>query len=185
MYPIFIDKNEEFTCKITVEGADNSTSNPRLLLKTKNWNLMFEGKVKNGQCIIPMKKLASLIGEGETGSITLEVIVDDTVLTPWQNTFEARVSKKVKVDVAESTVSLKPTIVVEVTRPTEVVKKVQPKSFTSILKENNINYTNARDNIKQVNKLFKTYINSIDINESKKIMNNYKSFMKTSLLNTK
>jgi hypothetical protein len=186
MYPLFIDKNEEFNCKITIEGADNGTANPRLLLKTKKWDLMFEGVVKNGQCIIPLKKLSSLIGEGETGEIKLEVIVDDTLLVPWENTFEAKVSKKVKVDVSESYTSTKPKIVVEVA-PAKKQQYISPtvNGFSSILKEHNINSANAKFNTKKINKLFKEYISLTSEKDAAKLMNGYKTFIKTALINSK
>jgi hypothetical protein len=193
MYSLFIDKNEEFACKIVIEGADSSKSSPRLFIKTKNWDLVFEGKIKDGQCIIPLKKLSSVINEGDKGDIRLEVIVDDTVLIPWENTFEAKVSKKVKVDVAENTASSnKPKIVVEVqsNKPTtqilpSQVKQNSNKTFVDILKEHNITYQNISENRKKVSKLFNEYAKTVDQNRYKYMMNNYKQFMKETLLSIK
>lgn len=101
-YNVFRDRNENFSCDISLEGASLGNTQARLILETKDWNLLFEGKIdSNGKCTIPIKKL-SILNEGATGNIRLEVIADDTVFTPWEDEFKVKVSKKVAVKVHES-----------------------------------------------------------------------------------
>lgn len=101
-YNLFKDKNENFSCDISLEGASLGDTEARLILETSDWNLLFEGKIdSNGKCTIPIKKL-SILNEGTTGNIRLEVIADGTIFTPWEDEFKVKLSKKVAVKVHES-----------------------------------------------------------------------------------
>ncbi len=101
-YNLFKDKNENFSCDISLEGASLGETEARLILETSDWNLLFEGKIdSNGKCTIPIKKL-SILNEGTTGNIRLEVIADGTIFTPWEDEFKVKLSKKVAVKVHES-----------------------------------------------------------------------------------
>ena len=51
------DKNEEFICDISVDGANIDETQARIIIESNDWTLMFNGEVKNGKCIIPIKKL--------------------------------------------------------------------------------------------------------------------------------
>jgi hypothetical protein len=98
-YKIFRDRAETFECKVHVEGASLSNTKVRLLIKSSEWNLYFDGKMgANGRCTIPLKKI-SILSEGLKGTISLEVTVDDTVFYPWEETFQVQASKKVKVEI--------------------------------------------------------------------------------------
>lgn len=101
-YNVFRDKPESFSCDISLEGASIGDTQARLILETSDWNLLFEGKIdSNGKCTIPIKKL-SILNEGVTGNIRLEVIADGTVFTPWEDEFKVKTSKKVAVKIHES-----------------------------------------------------------------------------------
>lgn len=99
-YKLYTDKAEEFTCDIAVEGVKAEDTEVRLIVESDDWTLMFVGEVKKGQCVIPMKKL-SILNEGATGTIRLEVNADGTLFTPWEDTFVVKASKKVTVKVNE------------------------------------------------------------------------------------
>lgn len=101
-YQVFIDKSENFTCEIELEGAKLKDTQVRLVLETENWNLLFNGEIdRNGKVNIPIKKL-SLFEEGDHGSIKMEVIAEGTVFIPWEQEFEAKRSKKVMVSFNEN-----------------------------------------------------------------------------------
>ena len=101
-YQVFIDKSENFTCDIELEGAQLKDTQVRLVLETENWNLLFNGEIdRNGKVNIPIKKL-SLFDEGDHGSIKMEVIAEGTVFIPWEQEFEAKRSKKVMVSFNEN-----------------------------------------------------------------------------------
>jgi hypothetical protein len=101
-YQVFIDKSENFTCEIELEGAQLKDTQVRLVLETENWNLLFNGEIdRNGKVNIPIKKL-SLFDEGDHGSIKMEVIAEGTVFIPWEQEFEAKRSKKVMVSFNEN-----------------------------------------------------------------------------------
>ena len=69
-YKLYIDKNEIFVCKISLDGASMINAESRILVTTSNLNLMFEGDIdKDGNCSIPIKKLKGLLGENDKGKI--------------------------------------------------------------------------------------------------------------------
>jgi len=99
-YKVYKDINEEFSCDIEIEGADKSKTEARLVLESEDWNIMFTGQIKNGKCIIPMKKL-NIFNENQVGNIRLEVIAEGNLFIPWQDKFKVKLSKKVTVKVNE------------------------------------------------------------------------------------
>jgi len=178
MYSLFIDKNDEFSCKISIEGADAKSASPRLFLQTNQWGLVFEGKIENGRCIIPLKKLKSILNEGEKGTIKLEVVADDSLIVPWESEFEAKVSKKVTINEISNTGARKnnnPQITVS------SVKESSKKSFVDILKEHKINIRNISKNPKVVNKCFKQYLDTLDKREIKYLSENKSHLIKNIL----
>ena len=106
-YKLYKDKAEEFVCDIAVEGVSQGDTEVRLIVESEDWTLMFSGEIKNGKCVIPIKKL-SLFNEGQTGNIRLEVNADGNLFTPWEDRFVVKMSKKVTVNMNESKQSTKP-----------------------------------------------------------------------------
>lgn len=109
-YSVFKDKSEDFTCEISVEGANLNNTEARLILESDEWSLVFNGEIdRRGKCVIPMKKL-SILEEGLTGKIKLEVIAEGSIFTPWEDEFKVKMSKKVSVKLNETkTTPKKPT----------------------------------------------------------------------------
>lgn len=102
-YKIFRDKAEILTCDMEISGANLTTSKARIIVEGKNLTYMFEGSIDaQGKCKIPLKKM-NFLNENERGIIKLEIIVDDTVFTPWEDNFVAVDSKKVTAKAFEST----------------------------------------------------------------------------------
>ena len=100
-YPIYKDKSEIFSCDIRIEGASQEDAKARLLLECDNWNIFFDGEIKNGKVTIPIKKM-NILNEGVRGRIKLEIIAEDTVFTPWEDDFKIKMSKKVTVSMNDS-----------------------------------------------------------------------------------
>ena len=100
-YKLFKDKSEDFICDIAVEGVNQSDTEVRLIVESEDWTLMFTGEIKNGKCIIPIKKL-NILNEGQTGNIKLEVNADGNLFTPWEDKYIVKVSKKVTVSLNEN-----------------------------------------------------------------------------------
>ncbi len=98
-YKVYRDKEESFECNIQIQGAKLSSSQARLVFDHEICNIVFYGKVyKDGKCIIPLKKM-TFYPEGSSGRIRLEVIVDDTIFIPWEETFTVEGAKKVSVQI--------------------------------------------------------------------------------------
>jgi len=101
-YPVYIDKNENFSCDIEIEGAQLKDTQVRLVLETGEWNLLFNGEIdRSGKVNIPIRKL-NILEEGARGIIKMEVIAEGSVFTPWEQDFEAKRSKKVMVSFNEN-----------------------------------------------------------------------------------
>jgi hypothetical protein len=109
-YKLYRDRDETFECKINVEGTSLANSTARLSLESDQWNIFFLGKIyRDGRCIIPLKKM-SLYQEGTIGKARLEIIIDDTIFVPWEETFIVEGAKKVTVEIrpqAKVSVNLK------------------------------------------------------------------------------
>ena len=100
-YKLFKDKSENFICDIAVEGVNQDDTEARLIIESNDWTLMFKGEIKNGKCIIPIKKL-NILNEGQIGNIKLEINADGNLFTPWEDKFIVKVSKKVTVKLNEN-----------------------------------------------------------------------------------
>jgi hypothetical protein len=101
-YKLYKDKSEVFSCDIEVEGANIKDSQVRIVVESNEWSLLFNGNIDdNGKVNIPIKKL-SLLEEGDTGKIRMEVIADGTIFVPWDDDFIVKLSKKVMVKFDES-----------------------------------------------------------------------------------
>ena len=92
-YKLYQDINENFVCDIHIDGVNIDEVIPRLIIESENVSLMFKGFIEDGKCKIPVDKL-SILQEGQVGKIKLEVVADNTIFTPWEDTY--RIHKKVK-----------------------------------------------------------------------------------------
>ena len=110
---LFRDKMETFECEIQIEGARKDQTQVRMVVETEDWSLVFPGKFNNGKCEVPIKKL-SILEEGMTGTMKLEVIVEDTIFVPWEENFTVKNSKNVKVKMNENTSSTQNSVSVRV-----------------------------------------------------------------------
>jgi hypothetical protein len=101
-FVIYNDKNDAFSCELSVEGVDMKSCKVRLILETDEWNIFFNGKIdRSGKCEINLKRV-SLFQEGKKGVAKLEIIADDTIFIPWESDFIVKKSKKVSVKINES-----------------------------------------------------------------------------------
>lgn len=99
-YKLYKDKNEEFVCDISIEGANPDETSARIVIESKDWTLMFVGELKNGKCVVPIKRL-NILTEGQIGNIRLEVIAEGNLFVPWEDKFKVKLSKKITVKVNE------------------------------------------------------------------------------------
>jgi len=172
MYKLFTDKAETFECDIKIDGASLSKSKSRLIVETKDYSLMFTGKIDSaGKCKIPIRKLKGLINESTKGSIKLEVIADDTFFTPWESTFEIEASKSVTVEVKSQ--STKPLLKekVKVKNVKQEVTQKETDHVVNIMKlliREDINIKNLSIKKDRLNKVIATYCKHKPITETKK-----------------
>ena len=108
-YKLYQDKNEEFICDIMIEGSSPEETYARIIVESENWSLVFPGEIRNGKCIVPIKKL-NILKEGEVGNIKLEVVAEGNLFIPWENQFKVKMSKKVTVMMNENKKTKRPII---------------------------------------------------------------------------
>lgn len=184
MYTLYLDKTEQFSCKVDIDGADLDDSQVRLVVEGGKHNLLFYGELEeNGSCTIPITKLKGILKEGAKGTIKLEVIAEDTFFTPWEDEFQAKASKKVVVEVAQQvSAKAKQKVVVEVEQPKEVPAKKAKQTITNkslefhtkalleTLKSTGVNSTNYTANIGKIGALVKFYVTEYKPNQSPKAL---------------
>jgi hypothetical protein len=175
MYKLYTDKPETFECDIKVEGSSLNKSTARLIVETKDYSLMFNGKInKHGKCVVPIKKLRGLIENDIKGNIRLEVIVEDTYFIPWESDFEVQASKSVTVEVrsqSDKKSKLNETVKVSNVKQETKVKKQEVNHVVNLLKlfvRENINIENLQVKKERVNKIIATYEKRFPINEQTK-----------------
>lgn len=100
-YNLYKDKGDEFTCDISIEGSSIDETYARIILESDDWSLIFPGTIRNGKCVVPIKKLG-ILKEGEIGRIKLEVVTEGNLFIPWEDDFKVKLSKKVIVNVNEN-----------------------------------------------------------------------------------
>ena len=122
MYSLYLDRPVEFVCEISVKNASLKNAMARMIVKTDNLTLLFEGQIKDGKCIIPIGRLKGLLEENSRGQMKLETIVEDAYFSPWHDDFLTEEHTSVKVKVNEQKQSTKPIVTVRV--PVKEVKNV-------------------------------------------------------------
>lgn len=136
---IFLDESKIFKCKLKVEGTTLSKSKCRLLLKTGDLTLMYEGKIHDdGQVEVNIPKLKKYV-ETKNGTAQLEVIADDTVFTPFTENIEFTQKYVVEV-VTEAETTTKPSVKLVTAAPNktnnyrkalaEIITELQNKKIT-------------------------------------------------------
>ena len=100
MYKLYTDKQENFECKLKLEGASLKEAFARLILESEDMNLVFKGTIdSNGKCNVPIKKLRGILDESTKGEMKLEVVAEDVYFQPWQSEFIIETAKKLSVEV--------------------------------------------------------------------------------------
>jgi hypothetical protein len=124
-YKLYTDKLNKFQCSIQVEGTSLSNSQARVILEGKDEiSYLFKGKLyENGVCEFDLPKMKNILGEGDSGTIRLEIIADDVHFEPWSSEFSVVADKKVNVVVKEQIEDKKPKIVIN----TISLDKAEPK----------------------------------------------------------
>ena len=107
--------------QIQVKNASLKNSMARLVVEsTDGPNFVFNGKIENGKCVVPIHRLKGLLDENTRGNIHMEIIVENTYFKPWSSDFIVEEHTSVKVKVNESKQPTKPSVTVK-------VPKAQPK----------------------------------------------------------
>ena len=179
MYKLFLDKPTEFECEVSVKNANLKNSTARIVVETDNLDLIFKGKIDEGKCVVPIRKLKGLLTESDKGNIHLEIIVDDTFFTPWTEQFVVEEHTSVKVQVKEQIeTNNKPILEVVVKKP---VISPAAKDLLKLCEGFDININNYKTNKREdFKKVIKEYfkINQTLIKKTNSILNEVISVLK-------
>jgi hypothetical protein len=126
-----------------LEGASAKDAKARLFLEADGCEYVFNGHISNSKCTIPMGKLKKFANLLESGKIRLEIVADDTLFVPYENTYELEEAKKVTVEVKQPDYTpKKPMVEVKVNTPQQTKTPTKSKfNPVSELKDYFINYT--------------------------------------------
>lgn len=139
-YKLYIDKNENFECEVSVKNASLKNSIARLIVESSDGPcLVFNGELDGDKCIIPIKRLKGVLDENTHGNMHLEVIVEDTYFKPWQSDFIVEEHTSVKVRVNDNkTKSNRPIVEVKVNPLSKHINK-NPRTSQPKIKRKGIN----------------------------------------------
>jgi hypothetical protein len=151
-YKLYTDKSEIFECEISVKNASLKNSIARLVVESDNVDLVFKGKIDDGKCIVPIKKLKGILDENTKGKMSLEVIVEDTYFSPWSDAFVVEEHTSIKVNVKEQKeTSSKPTVDVKVNNKNLSVPAREIISICGLFEINSKNFkTSKKSDFKQL-----------------------------------
>lgn len=168
MYTLYVDKAEDFKCNIGVEGANIKDTQARLVLESKDMNLLYEGTVSSdGSCTIPVKKLKNILEEGTTGKMKLEVIAEDTFFSPWDDDFIVKAKKQVKVEVMGSDKPVVKETKINVTVNKPKAKPSHGKIIAQLLEKKNITPLDFKTKSNEISVLIENYMNKFNIPDNK------------------
>jgi len=165
-YKLYTDKTETFECEVNVKNASLKNSIARLIVESSDLSLVFNGKIEDGKCIVPIKKLKGLLDENSKGNIKLEMIVEDVYFKPWESDFivEEHTSVKVKVNEQKQS-SNKPIVEIKSVKNNDstIIKNkpqtIATKEILSLCEKFKINSKNIKNKKTDFVQLIKEYFN--------------------------
>jgi hypothetical protein len=171
-YTLYIDKDEEFVCEVAVKNASLKNAFARMIVEASDLTLMFEGKLKDGKCTVPIRRLKGLVDESSKGKMHLEIIVEDTYFKPWEENFVVEEHTSIKVKIAEQKKPSKPILEVKVAGSKPKMSEIA-RNMLLVCEKVGINKSNAKKKAADLKQLFKEYFraNPELIKESKKYIN--------------
>jgi hypothetical protein len=145
-YKIYLDKDEIFECEANIKNASYKDSSARIIIESKDVNLVFYGQVDRDTITVPIKSLKKFFKEEDNANIKLEVIVESTIVTPWESELEFDSYNKVEIKEIKN-VRHKPIIEVKLKKEekSELVNTPKPEKQTIV---NEKVETNNPENLK-------------------------------------
>jgi hypothetical protein len=178
-YKLYTDKPEIFAADIQIKNASLKNAFARIIVESNELSLVFNGKIENDKCTIPIKRLSGFLNENDRGKIKLEIVAESTYFVPWSDDFIVEEHTSVKVQVKEQKEAInKPIVEVKIKKPTEAKLSLPSKELISLCKKFNITSKNIKSpDFKQLLKEYFTY-NKEFIPKIKSILNEVVSNLK-------
>lgn len=144
-YTIYLDKDETFECEANIKNASYKDTSARLIIESKNINLIFYGKVSEDTISVPIRSLKKYFNENDSANIKLEVIVENTIVTPWESELEFDSYNKVEIKEVKKTRS-KPMIEVKVkSSEKQVISEKESSTKSEVIEEENKKTTSTKE----------------------------------------
>ena len=161
MYKLYLDKQEDFSCDVSVKNASLKGSMARLVVESANGiNLIFNGKIEDGKCVVPVRRLKGLLDENTGGKMFLEMIVEDTYFKPWQSDFIVEEHTSVKVKINEQKQPSKPTVEVKVPEQKQDGKLIPLYELSKLCEQFGIKKSNLSKRINDFRQIVTEYFQS-------------------------
>ena len=186
-YKLYTDRNENFECEVSVKNASLKGSMARLVVESADGiNLVFNGKIENGKCNVPIRRLKGLLDENTHGNMFLEMVVEDTYFKPWQSDFAVEEHTSVKVKINEQKQSTKPIVQVRVPAKSKPVmnerkeKLIPLYELTKLCERFNITKKSFQSKKSDFRQLVKEYFKSNPeyVKHKNLVLNGLKHFLK-------
>jgi hypothetical protein len=170
------DRQEDFECTLSLEGADLDDSKARIIVEAAGYNVMFNGVInEDGKCTVPIKNLKKLFPKEVNGTMKLEVIAEDTYFSPWEDDVTIKPSKTLTVETVKKSEPIsKPQMKVEVKQPTVEKPKPNINELCETLKlsgfTKKVIMENKKTAIPTLGKVIHEYYKSLDATPEKGIV---------------
>lgn len=170
-YTIYLDKDETFECEATIRNASYKNSSARLIVEGEDTTIVFVGTVEKNKIRVPIKSatINKLFTESDSAKIKLEVIVENTIVQPWNS--DVTFDKYNKVEITEvknvvatplvevkvqSQIKEEPQKTESIQQPVNLTKEDLLESINEYIKKSNIKLTKE-----QRKELIKKMINKV------------------------
>lgn len=84
MLELYDDREHTFICGVKIKGSKYSKVIPRLVISSGEKNIFFEGILKGEECHITIPPMSNI---DEKGRVSLELIIDNVLMTPWDSKY--------------------------------------------------------------------------------------------------
>jgi hypothetical protein len=156
-YKIYTDRDGEFTCEVSAKNASLDGSIARIVLSSSGLNIINEGHIKNGKCVVPIKKVKGLLKEYSIGKIHLELIVDNMYFRPWESSFQVEENTSVAVRVNEQHLPSAPPVVVHKSPPQSTIQHGETRDLMRIFEKYNVSKKTLRLKRPQFKQIVREY----------------------------
>lgn len=133
MIELEINKTKKISFQLEISGAQSSDLKGSMKIITEKVEYGFPIKISNGEVIVeipPLNKISKIdLIDGQSFPAKLEIIADNNLITPWEDSFIIRTPFEIKAKVIDE--KEKPIIKIKNIKENQIIKEKQKKIFKS------------------------------------------------------